>query len=197
MYFPDELTSDGYFFRYYEYEYILKDLLPSQLYYVSATAFDFGSPGELTSLETPEYKNYVAEYAGNDNSTVERQGLNVIVYPNPWRIDGNYKELGFEARDYIDGANRGHLVVQEDLPDERTNSIHFINLPNKCTIRIFTIDGDLVREIEHDYPKDSPRSMHERWDLITRNTQLTVSGIYYYSIESEYGNQVGKLVIIM
>jgi len=197
IYYPDELTPDGLFFKYYEYEYILKDLLPSQLYYVAVTAFDFGSPGELASLETPEYKNYVAEYPANTNTAVERQKLDVIVYPNPWRIDGHYKDFGFEARDYIDGANRGHLVVQEDLPDERTNSIHFLNLPHKCTIRIFTIDGDLVREIKHDYPKDSPRSMHERWDIITRNTQTAVSGIYYYSVESEYGNQIGKIVIIM
>jgi len=42
-----------------------------------------------------------------------------------------------------------------------------------------------------------PTSMHEEWDLITRNTQLVVAGIYYYSVESEYGNQVGKLVIIL
>ena len=44
---------------------------------------------------------------------------------------------------------------------------------------------------------DSPQSMHEIWDVITRNTQVPVSGIYYYSVESEYGNQVGKIVIIM
>ena len=197
IYYPEELTEDGLFFKYYEYEYVLDGLLPSQLYYVGVTAFDYGSPGELESLETPEYRNYVAEYAANTNTTVEQGGLNVIVYPNPWRIDGNYKEEGFEGRDYIDGPNKGHLVAQQGVSDERTRAIHFLNLPNKCTIRIFTIDGDLVREIDHDYPKDSPRSMHDRWDIITRNTQTAVSGIYYYSIESEYGNQIGKIVIIM
>jgi hypothetical protein len=83
------------------------------------------------------------------------------------------------------------------LPDDRVRAIHFTNLPHKCTIRIFTIDGDLVREINHDFPKDSPGSMHEIWDVITRNTQPPVSGIYYYSVESVYGNQIGKLVLIM
>jgi hypothetical protein len=34
------------------------------------------------------------------------------------------------------------------------------------------------------------------WDLISRNTQAVVSGIYLYSVESESGNQVGKFVII-
>ena len=197
LYYPEELTDDGLFLKYYEYEYILKNLLPSQLYYIGVTAFDYGSPGELESLETPEYRNYVAEYAVSTNSVVEAQGLDVIVYPNPWRIDGNYKEYGFEGRNYVDGPNKGRVVMQEGISDDRTRSIHFLNLPHRCTIRIFTIDGDLVREIEHDYPKDSPRSMHERWDVISRNTQAVVSGIYYYSVESEFGSQVGKIVIIM
>ena len=34
------------------------------------------------------------------------------------------------------------------------------------------------------------------WDLISRNTQAVVSGIYLYSVESAQGTQVGKFVII-
>jgi len=196
VHYPEDLTEDGNYFKYYEYEYILKNLLPSQLYYVSVTAFDYGSPTSgLKSLETPPQQNYVAEYAQNSASMVIDEGLDVIVYPNPYRIDGNYKDYGYEGRDYID--SEGKLIQQEGLPDDRTRSIHFINLPPKCTIRVFTIDGDLVREIEHDVPADFPQSSHERWDLITRNTQMVVSGIYYYSVESDWGNQIGKLVIIM
>ncbi len=198
LFYPEELTDDGLFFKYYEYEYVMKRLLPSQLYYVAVTAFDFGSPkSELEALETPPYRNYVAEYAMNDNSTVMEKNLDVVVYPNPYRIDGDYRETGFEGRDYIGGINGGRLVQQEFRPDERTRSIHFINLPPRCTIKIFTIDGDLVREINHDYPPDSPRSMHERWDMISRNTQMVVSGIYYYTVESDRGTQIGKIVIIL
>lgn len=196
IHYPEELTDDGLFFKYYEYEYIYRDLLPSQMYYVAVTAFDYGSPlSGLGSLEIPPQNNFVAEYPQNPASIVEEHGLNVIVYPNPYRNDGQYKEYGFEGRDYIDNA--GRYVVQRGLTDERTRSIHFTNLPSKCTIRIFTIDGDLVREIDHDVPADFPQSSHERWDLITRNTQQIVSGIYYYSVESDAGNQVGTIVIIM
>ena len=197
VHYPEQLTEDG-LFKYFEYEFNITHLLPSRLYYVAVTAFDYGSPTSgLASLETPPHKNYVAEYAQNDNSVTEYQKLNVVVYPNPYRIDGKYSSSGFEGRDYVDSVFSGTLVPQEGLIDERTRSIHFTNLPNKCTIRIFSIDGDLIREIEHDYPKDSPRSMHERWDLVTRNTQMVVSGIYYWSVESEYGSQLGKIVIIM
>jgi len=197
IYYPEELTEDG-LFKYFEYEFIVQHLLPSRQYYLSVTAFDYGSPASgLSSLETPPHKNYVAEYALNENSSVFDNGLNVIVYPNPYRTDGNYADYGFEGRDYIDSVFSGTLIPQVGLTDERTRSIHFINLPHKCTIRIFSLDGDIIREIEHDYPPDSPRSMHERWDLISRNTQMVVSGIYYWSVESEYGSQIGKLVVIM
>jgi len=186
--YPDELTPEGNF-KYYEYEYVLRNLLPSQLYYVSVTAFDYGAPGSgLLALESSPTKNMVAEYAQNQTSKVVTEGLDVVVYPNPYRIDGNYRSA---AGGFFEG--RG----QESMPDDRVRAIHFTNLPHKCTIRIFTLDGDLVREIDHDYPPDSPQSMHEIWDVITRNTQVPVSGIYYYSVESDYGNQIGKLVLIM
>ncbi len=187
VYHPEELTDDGYF-KYYEYEYTIRKLLPSQLYYVAVTAFDYGSPSSgLPSLETAVSKNMISEYAQYDNSTIEEKGLNVVVYPNPYRIDANYQNAeggNFEGRDVPDPNT------------ERDRLLHFANLPNKCTIRIYTIDGDLVRQIDHDKPKDSNRAMHETWDLITRNTQAVVSGIYYYSVESESGNQIGKIVII-
>jgi hypothetical protein len=196
MHYPEELTEDRLFFKYYEYEYIIRNLLPSQLHYVSVTAFDYGSPASgLESLETPAEKNFIAEYPQHSAAEVEGRGLEVVVYPNPWRIDGEYSSYGFEGRDYVD--NDGQLVIQQGMPPDRTRSVHFINLPHKCTIRIFTIDGDLVREIEHDVPEGYPQSSHERWDVVTRNTQAVVSGIYYYSVESDFGSQIGKIVIIM
>jgi len=127
----------------------------------------------------------IAEYAQNSVEEVARRGLNVVVYPNPYRADANYREIGFEGRG------------QETLSEERIRAIHFANLPAQCKIRIFSLDGDLVREIDHNREPGDPRAMHDQWDLITRNTQAVVSGIYYYSVESTQGNQVGKLVIIM
>ncbi len=189
---PDALVEDS-LFKYFEYEYTLKHLLPSQLYYISVTAFDFGSPSSgLAFLETRKRDNYVAEYAQHQNSVAEAKGLNVVAYPNPYIGDGKYRELGFEGRGF-DPFGRNLA----DLRNDQVQRVHFTNLPHKCKIRIFSIDGDLIREIDHDKPKDSPGSMHAEWDMITRNTQAVVSGIYYYSVESSQGNQIGKLVIIM
>ncbi len=185
MYYPDEVTEEGYL-KYFEYKYTVRNLLRSNMYYVAVTAFDYGAPGlGLQALETDPTKNMLNAYAQNTASEVEEEGLNVIVYPNPYRADANYRRDGFEGRG------------QADMPDFRVRALHFINLPHQCTIRIFSIDGDLIRVIHHDYPIDDPNAAHDTWDLITRNTQEPVSGIYYYSVVSEYGNQVGKFVLIM
>jgi hypothetical protein len=39
---------------------------------------------------------------------------------------------------------------------------------------------------------------HKTWDLINKNLQLVVSGLFYWSVEDFDGNiQIGKLVVIM
>jgi hypothetical protein len=140
----------------------------------------------LGSLETSKTVNPKVTYALPTASVVEAEGLEVFVYPNPYRGDGSYFEKGFEGRD-----SRFKIPA-------RMRRIHFANLPAKCWIRIFTLDGDLVREWKHDVNPTDPTASHDEWDLITRNTQMVVSGIYYWTVEEENGNtQIGKLVIIL
>jgi hypothetical protein len=180
---PFDTTFEGHN-RYYEYEYIIDNLQPSKPYYVSVTAFDYGSRRvALSSLESSPNLNAVQAYPLPSADAVEEKGLDVKVYPNPYRIDGGYARAGYENRDRTKSA-------------ERSRSIHFFNLPHICTIRIFTIDGDLVKEIDHYQPGGDPTAQHERWNLISRNTQAVVTGIYLYHVSSEMGEQLGKMVII-
>jgi hypothetical protein len=183
----DELTEDGYL-KYFEYEFVIEDLLPTVSYWVNVTAFDFGSPQSgLEALETSVTLGAKSTYPLSSADEVARQNLKVFVYPNPYRIDAGYRALGFEGRN-----------IERATPDDKVREIHFANLPPKCTIRIFTLDGDLVREIQHDFNSSDPNASHDTWDLITRNTQLVVSGLYYWTVEAENGEtQIGKLVIIM
>jgi len=70
--------------------------------------------------------------------------------------------------------------------------IMFTNLPAQSKISIFTLTGDLVQEIYHndaDYGD-------ETWDLISRNNQSVVSGLYIYVVETEKDKKVGKMLII-
>ncbi len=181
-----DLTPEGRF-KYFEYEFVIKDLLPSVPWYVNVTAFDYGSPQSgLEALETNVTLGAKDAYPLATAKDVQDLDLEVLVYPNPYRIDAGYRGLGFEGR------------RRQDFPDNRVREIHFANLPAKCVIRIFTIDGDLVREIEHDEDPNDPNASHDSWDLITRNTQMVVSGLYYWTVEDESGEvQIGKLAIIM
>jgi hypothetical protein len=63
---------------------------------------------------------------------------------------------------------------------------------------LYSLDGDLVRELQHDVNPADPLANHATWDLITRNHQLVVSGIYYWTVEDQDGNvQIGKLAIVL
>jgi len=184
------LTEDG-FIKYYEYEYTFEGLLPTVPYYVNVTAFDYGSPSSgLDALETSPTLLAAVTYPLDAPDPDDPYATPVFVWPNPYRIDGDYRDRGFEGRG------------EGDRPIDRVRLIHFANLPAKCTIRIYSLDGDLMREFQHPNlapPPGCPTTAHEDcWELITRNTQQVVSGMYYWTVEDEAGNiQIGKLVVIL
>ncbi len=182
----DELTDDGYL-KYFEYEYTIKNLLPTVTWWVNVTAFDYGSPEVgLSSLESSLSLNAKSAYPLYSLTDLAAKNYdNIYVYPNPYRKDANYRLRGLEGR------------TKRDRPDNRARQIHFVNVPPICTISIFSLDGDLIKKIEHNTDISDPQSSHAEWDMITRNTQEIVSGLYYYVVEWEQGSYVGKFSIIM
>lgn len=76
------------------------------------------------------------------------------------------------------------------------DEIHFINLPTTATIRIYTVAGDLVRELHH---SDTIHDF-ERWDLRSGSNQQVASGVYMYRVESTVGGRPfsfqNRLVVI-
>jgi hypothetical protein len=63
-------------------------------------------------------------------------------------------------------------------------------------VEIYSLDGDLIRRINHPDPFLTRYNSAVGWDLVSRNTQAVVSGIYIWRVTSRLGEQVGKLVII-
>ncbi len=92
----------------------------------------------------------------------------VLVVPNPFVIGAGSLQPG--AGDYI----------------------QFVNIPNPCTIRIYTVRGDLVKTLAVGGDVGSVVS----WDQVTDFGQFVKSGIYVYHLESSVGTKVGKLAII-
>ena len=186
---PSELTEDGYL-KYYDYELIIDNLLSTVQYWVNITAFDFGSPQSgLTSLESSRTIGAIPIYPQPSPDYVAANHPKVYVYPNPYRMDGDYRKTGYEGRG----------LGERDDSDDRVRQIHFVNVPPQCTIRIYSLDGDLVRELDHNVDSSIPTATHATWSLITRNTQQAVSGVYYWTVEDgQTGEiQMGKLVLIM
>jgi len=60
----------------------------------------------------------------------------------------------------------------------------FFNLPSKCTVKIFTENGDLVKTIEHDSPVNAGSIT---WDMLTESQQVIASGMYIATIEDGNG----------
>lgn len=183
---PDQLTDDGYL-KYYEYEMDVTNLLPTLLYYVNVTAFDFGSPkAGLLPMESSRQVGAKSLYVLADSEQLKEELPPVYIYPNPYRINGGYRSGSYEG------------LGQSDLIADRVRAIHFVNLPPTCTIRILSLDGDLIREIKHDVDPSDPKCHYDMWDLISRNTQMVVSGLYYWTVEDTQGKvQIGKFVILM
>ncbi len=79
-----------------------------------------------------------------------------------------------------------------------TNHIMFTNLPERCTIRIFTLSGILIKVIEHDGNSGDPDAMGgaHNWNLRNLEELKISSGLYIYQVESDAGEYVGKFVLV-
>jgi hypothetical protein len=109
----------------------------------------------------------------------------VAVVPNPYRTDRLYtlEQGGYE------GTARTW--------DEGRRKIKFINLPVQCTIRVFSLAGDLVRTIRHDGTSADgvPRGDTDML-LVSDSNRALASGVYLFTVESPLGTQMGKFVVI-
>jgi hypothetical protein len=71
------------------------------------------------------------------------------------------------------------------------HKVQFINLPPKCEIRIYTIDGDLVKTLYH-----NSDTGFEDWDLTNEYGSYIAPGIYIYYLTSEWGEKTGRMGVI-
>ncbi len=116
-----------------------------------------------------------AEGVDKDKAKIELDDIKVV--PNPYVVANSWEPLN----PYSNGRGPREL--------------HFIHLPEECTIKIFNIRGQLVREIEHYSP--SVANGTEIWDMQTKD-QLDISyGIYVYHVDAgELGTKIGKFAVI-
>lgn len=161
-------------------------------YYIAVTAWDRGIPSvDLLSLESGRDGNMKIFFPG-PSATDDMDKIHVV--PNP-----------YVGQSLFDGRR------SNDEKGDRSRRIWFVNVPEDCKIKIFTLAGDLVDTIDHNgaYSEDiitiskaassgiAPSGM-ATWDLLSRHDQIIAPGVYLFSVkDNDSGDiKVGKFVII-
>lgn len=99
---------------------------------------------------------------------------NIFVVPNPYVAYSEMEQPGPLA------TRRGEQRLQ------------FRNLPPQCTVRIYTLVGELVQTII----KDDTRNFAE-WDLLSYEGQRIAYGVYIYHVDVPgVGEKIGRFAVI-
>ncbi len=192
-------------FQVGRYHLIDREVKNGFVYFYSVTAFDSTGVGN-TKIELSSRRSAV-EAEGVVPQVSAGKGK-VWVVPNPYR--------GF-ARIQDRPSN---WDLTPNASDPTGTHIDFMGLPRAAwTIKIFTVSGDLVTEIHStdavnesirapvlgsdgrarsgaNRQQDNPNDGQARWNLISRNGQDIVSGIYLFTVQSSEGTQRGRFVVI-
>lgn len=145
-------------------------------YYYAVVGYDFGN-----RTGNPNTSDRPTQGGKNINGltviplpTTKNQLDLVKVVPNPYRGSADWEEWTGS------GARLGR--------------IYFMNLPEKCTIRIYTVAGELVRTLEH----HDVAYGAEPWDLTGEANVQVASGIYIYHIDAPaIGEKIGKFAVLI
>ena len=152
-------------------DYLGSGVLPTQAGFeywggfttASSVVFEMSKPN--SSADTFTFSSAGLEMVSNDFDPDR-----ISVWPNP------YYGYNPEERDALD-----RRVMFSHLPTE-----------GPATIRIFALDGTLVRTIKH----NDMGSQHTYWDM-KNNFELPVaSGMYVAHVETNHGDKILKLAVI-
>ena len=189
------------------YRFVDHEVKNGFLYFYSVTAFDStkSASGVVTELEG---RRSAVEAEGVVPQISTKQNKGVWVVPNPYRGYANITE------------RPSTWDLTPNASDPTGTHLDFLGLPQgKWTIRIYTVSGDLVAELHSTDPvnesirstitlpngsslpgynrqQDTANDGQARWNLISRNGQDVVSGVYMFTVDSDQGTQRGRFVII-
>jgi hypothetical protein len=150
----------------------------------SATAPDTVMPGPgdtlYINIDRPFLSNDTFEFttlAPAVDAQLAKSDLDKIrVVPNPYIVTN-----AWEPRNtYSNG--RGERIL------------HFTHLPIKCTIHIFTINGQLVNTLNHDSSVDDGT---EIWNMLSKDNLEISYGIYIFHVKADgIGEKIGKFLVL-
>lgn len=139
------------------------------------------SPGNIFSVKVvlPIQPNIRDRYRFKLNApyinreTIKKEINRIKVVPNPYIASSLYEpEFG-------------------ELRREPLRQIQFINLPPECTIRIYTVDADLVKTIYH-----NSTSGTAVWDLRAEGGREIAPGMYIYVVKTPDAEYLERFAVI-
>ena len=165
--------------------------------------------GEFVYLLEPDIPNKTWKFTINfDSVAVEpsRGDIYKYVTKKPFTSDDVY-EIRTEAlkveNDEVD-LNKIKVVpnpyivynVTEQAassPDRFTHNLRFTHLPKECTIKIYTVSGQLVKTLHH----SSSSIGEESWNLLSDESLMVSYGVYVYTVQTPDGkHKIGKFAIV-
>jgi hypothetical protein len=127
------------------------------------------------TFRSGEYFEFMSKAQDFDISKASSDLDNIAVVPNPYAGAASWEPFSNEV-------GRGE------------RRIHFIHLPNECTIRIYTISGKLVQTLQH---SGTISDGQEAWNLVSKDGMDIAYGIYVYHVEAPgIGDKIGRFAII-
>jgi hypothetical protein len=114
-------------------------------------------------------------------------GTAIVITATVGSISGTATIRAFQAS--LDSAYAWPVPFKPSLGH---NAINFVGLGDDTTIKVYTITGELVKEL-HSAPGQTSLS----WVPVTNNDgQAVVSGVYIYQMKNAFSEKRGKLVIV-
>jgi len=120
--------------------------------------------------------SFTTSAAQVDEAQAAAELKNIKVVPNPYVASAGWEPVNPYA------TGRG------------SRELHFTHLPMKCTIRIYTVQGELISTIEHNA---SFYNSQAKWNMLTKDNLDIAYGVYVYHVDAgELGSHVGKFAVI-
>ena len=113
------------------------------------------------------------------------------------RIDAVAARTGFQSLPYVVPNPYIEAASFEPKPFNVTGRgerrMEFRGLPSSCTIRIYTVRGDLVQTLRHDGSFEG----FTAWNLRTKDNLEVAPGLYIFHVDAPgVGTHVGKFAIV-
>jgi len=115
-----------------------------------------------------------------DQDTARTELDDILVIPNPYKVANIYEAA-------VTATNR-----------QQNRELHFTGMPAPSTLRIFTVSGVLIREVNI-APSDLINGYGGTyiWDMLTKDNLEISYGIYLFHVEAPgIGEKVGKFAVI-